>query len=394
MPFPPGTEGNPVNELVHDLGRGLVGTALYQAALARGSGQWDTMHTTLRTLAQQPAASHPAAASLFRGAPAVAYVLQEAGHPAYRSALGNLDSVIAPLVRTRLGDAHRRMEAGRPPRMREYDLISGLAGLGALLLHRGTQPELLDDVLRYLVLLLEQPVTINAEEVPGWWTTDSPSGRPDPAWPTGHGNFGMTHGIAGPIALLALSMRAGNTVGGQQQALTQGCRLLEQRAQYLANGAITWPETITLGAWGSRSPIQERPGRPSWCYGTPGIARALQLAAIACSRPTSQRLAEDALTTCAADPEQLARVDDATVCHGWAGLCLAAERSAADTAQGSALRRVLPSLRSRLAAHVAQHPIPDTAGLLTGADGVLLTLHTLNPAHPVATGWETCLLLN
>lgn len=58
--------------------------------------------------------------------------------------------------------------------------------------------EQLDDVLRYLVRLLQQPVTVNGEAVPGWWTSDSPSARPDAAWPTGHGNFGMAHGVAGP----------------------------------------------------------------------------------------------------------------------------------------------------------------------------------------------------
>lgn len=383
-----------MNDLVHDLGRGLAGTALYQAVLAQDSGQWDRAHTTARTLAGQPAAVHPVGASLYRGAPAVAYVLHAAGHPAYRSALDHLDNMLATLVRTRLADAHRRIDAGNPPRMREYDLISGLTGLGALLLHRGTHAELLDDVLCYLVQLLQQPVTVNGEEVPGWWTSDSPSGRPDAAWPTGHGNFGMAHGVAGPVALLALSTRAGHTVVGHHQALTQGCRLLEQRAHYLTNGSPAWPETITFDAWIDGSPATGCPARPSWCYGTPGIARALQLAAIACSRTTAQRLAEDALTACAADPEQLACVDNATVCHGWAGLCLAADRSAADTAQDSALRRALPSLRSRFSTYVAKHPLPDNAGLLTGADGILLALHTLNSSRPVATGWETCLLLN
>ncbi|MGW1032300.1 lanthionine synthetase C family protein [Streptomyces antibioticus] len=383
-----------MNDLVHNLGRGLAGTALHQAVLAQNSGRWDSVHTTVRTLVGRPATVHPAGASLYRGAPAVAYVLHTAGHPAYRSALGDLDSVLAVLVRTRLADAHHRMEAGRPPRMQEYDLISGLTGLGALLLSRGTHPGLLDDVLRYLVRLLRQPIMFHGEEVPGWWTSDSPSGRPDAAWPTGHGNFGMAHGVAGPIALLALSARAGHSVAGRHQALIHCCRLLETRAHCLRNGATAWPETLTIDGWADRSIMPRRPGRPSWCYGTPGIARALQLAAIACSRAAARRLAEDALTTCATDPEQIARIDNATVCHGWAGLCLTMDRAAADTTPDSALRRVLPRLRSRFATHVAQHALPGSAGVLTGGDGALLTLHTLNPARPVATGWEACLLLS
>ncbi|MGC5363685.1 lanthionine synthetase C family protein [Streptomyces sp. DT24] len=383
-----------MNDRTHDLGRGLAGTVLYHAVLARDSGQWNTLHTTVRSLTDEPVAVHSVGAGLYRGAPAVAYALHTADHPAFRSALVHLCQALADLVEKRLRDAHRRMDSGELPQMREYDLISGLTGLGALLLHRGTHPALLNEVLLYLVRLLQQPVTFHGEDVPGWWTSDSPSGRPDAAWPTGHGNFGMAHGVAGPIALLALSARAGHTVAGGHQVLTQCCRLLEERTHYLANGGVAWPETITLDDWANGPAVPKRPGRPSWCYGTPGIARALQLAAIACFHTAARHLAEDALTTCASDPEQLARIDNATVCHGWAGLCLTMTRAAEHTTMGSTLRHRLPSLRSRFAAHLAEHPLPDTPGLLTGADGIRLTLHTLNPTHTVSTGWETCLLLS
>ncbi|WP_327326636.1 lanthionine synthetase C family protein [Streptomyces sp. NBC_01210] len=383
-----------MNDLAHDLGRGLAGTIVHQAAVAQSSGNWEMAHTTAKAMAGQPAAVDPASASLYRGAPAMAFALHTAGHHAYRPALDGLDDALATLVNARLSDAHRRMDTGRPPRMQEYDLIGGLTGLGAYLLRRGTRPDVLDGVLHYLVQLFQKPVTVHGQQVPGWWTSDSPSGQPDTAWPEGHGNFSTAHGVAGPIALLALCTRAGHTVQGQRDTLEQACSLLEEWSQRLPDGGTAWPETVTLDMWLSGPPPLAHPGRPSWCYGTPGIARALQLAALACNRTDTQRHAENALTSCATDPEQLARITDSTVCHGWAGLCLAVDRAAADTTPGSALSRLLPSLRARFATHVAQQALPDAAGLLTGADGILLTLHTLNPARPVASGWETCLLLN
>ncbi|GDY53393.1 hypothetical protein SVIO_040160 [Streptomyces violaceusniger] len=54
----------------------------------------------------------------------------------------------------------------------------------------------------------------------------------------------------------------------------------------------------------------------------------------------------------------------------------------------------MPLLRDLLAAHLDQHPMTDTAGLLTGSDGILLTLHTLSPTRRVPPTWTTCLLLN
>ncbi|MGA4842133.1 lanthionine synthetase C family protein [Streptomyces sp. G45] len=392
IPLPSSPAGPDVTGHVHDLGQGLAGTALYQGVLARDHGHWQTAHTIMRTLAGKPATVHGRSASLYRGAPAVAYALHTAGHRAYQKALDTLDERIAPLIHARLTTAAHRLDTGAPPRMREYDLISGLTGLGAYLLHRGTRPDLLDGVLRYLVRLLQEPVTVHGQYVPGWWTSDSPKGRPDEGWPNGHGNFGMAHGAAGPIALLALCARAGHQVPGHRQALRQGCQLLTDRARPESGGAC-WPETLTLEQWLDGPRSRTRPGRPSWCYGTPGIARSLQLAALASNQPGVQRRAENILASCAADPEQLARITDATVCHGWAGLCLALDRAASDAGPDSALRHHRRTARERLRAYADETSLPRTAGLLTGADGILLTLHTLTSASSVAPGWDTCLLL-
>ncbi|MEU0840842.1 lanthionine synthetase C family protein [Streptomyces sp. NPDC005962] len=383
-----------MNDHAHELGAGLAGTLLRRAVLAHSDSAWEAVHRIARDISAQPATVRPDHASLYRGAPALAYALHTAGHPAYHSALDTLDETVAGLVRAKLATARERMAAGQPPRMREYDLISGLTGLGAWLLHRRTRLELLEYVLRYVVRLLLQPVTVDGRATPGWWTSDCPNGTPDPAWPYGHGNFGLAHGVAGPVALLALCARAGFSVPRQQQALVHSCRLLEQWSIGVPTGGTAWPETVTADRWRQGPPSSAAPGRPSWCYGTPGIARALQLAALACNRASSQRHAEHTLAACLTDPAQLDSLTDATVCHGWAGLALSTAAAAADTAPGSPLPGQAPLLRDRLAAHLDQHPRPDTPGLLTGSDGILLTLHTLTPTRRVAPAWETCLLLN
>ncbi|GDY53394.1 hypothetical protein SVIO_040170 [Streptomyces violaceusniger] len=233
----------------HHLGTGLAGTFLRRAVLAHSDGAWEAAHRVARDVSTQLATAHPDDASLYCGAPALAYALHTAGHPAYRSALETLDETVAGLVRTKLAAARERMATGQPPRMREYDLISGLTGLGAYLLHRRTHPELLEYLLRYIVRLLLQPVTVGGRAVPGWWTSDSPNGQPDQAWPYGHGNFGLAHGVAGPVALLALCARAGFRVPRQQHALVHACRLLEQWSSSIPAGGTAWPETVTADRW-------------------------------------------------------------------------------------------------------------------------------------------------
>ncbi|MGW1807070.1 lanthionine synthetase LanC family protein [Streptomyces sp. NPDC002078] len=52
--------------------------------------------------------------------------------------------------------------------------------------------------------------------------------RPSPRWPGGHGNFGLAHGIAGPLALLAMALRHGHAVPGQTQAIIRICDWLDR----------------------------------------------------------------------------------------------------------------------------------------------------------------------
>ncbi|MFI9149480.1 lanthionine synthetase LanC family protein [Streptomyces sp. NPDC053367] len=92
-------------------------------------------------------------------------------------------------------------------------------------------------------------------------------------------------------------------------------------------------------------------------------------------------------------PRHLSRIEDATLCHGWAGLLLTCDRIAAD-ATTSAIANELPRLRAHLSEHLVRHEIPENVGLLSGSAGVLLTLHTLSTPRPDDLGWERCLLLN
>ena len=138
---------------------------------------------------------------------------------------------------------------------------------------------------------------------------------------------------------------------------------------------------------------QAGPQRPSWCYGTPGLARAQQLAALAVDDPQRQRRAEEALAGCVAD-EQLSLLGDASLCHGWAGLVLSTWRAAADAGNGGKLADLLPRLRAgwNNTCVITGHR-PATA-CWRGTAGVRLTQHTTAVNAPPPSGWDACLLLN
>ena len=74
--------------------------------------------------------------------------------------------------------------------------MGGLTGLGACLLHTDPDPRLLAQVLRYLVRLTVPVPAADAAgpAAPGWWSSSNPNLTT--STPSGHGNFGMAHGIS------------------------------------------------------------------------------------------------------------------------------------------------------------------------------------------------------
>ncbi|MDT0445711.1 lanthionine synthetase C family protein [Streptomyces johnsoniae] len=366
------------------LSTGAAGIALaHMIAAGTGRRTWATAHTWAAAMTREPVLAHPDVCGLFHGAPAIAFTLHTAAQPAYHDALATLDGHIMRLTRACLDAAHRRIDRGELPRMREFDLISGLTGIGVHLHHRHRGGDLLAEVLSYLVRLAA-PLTIGSEVLPGWWTTDNTNGRPCPDG--GHGNLGMAHGVTGPLALLATTLRHGIIVPGHIEAIEQITTWLDSCRQG-TEGAPWWPEIVSRTEHREGTVRQRGPGRPSWCYGTPGLARAQQLAALALSDTDRKQQAEQALAACLADERQLAQLSDTSVCHGWAGLLQAARRTAAD-AHDQEIATRLTALRQRLDGHL-HHRIPDGHGLLEGTAGIELTCSTASET----VAWDTCLLL-
>jgi hypothetical protein len=378
-----------------DLYAGAAGITLAHVETAHaGTGDWETAHRWAAAMVRHPVLAHPDACGLNRGAPAVAFALAAANQPGYAPTLTVLDRHITTLTRHRLDRAHARIDARQLPALREYDLIRGLTGIGAYLLHRergSDEPnhgDLLRDVLAYLVRLTE-PIIHDRRPRPGWWSANAPNDEPSPRWLGGHGNLGIAHGITGPLALLSLAIRRGITVAGQTEAINRICAWLDHWRTDTAAGPW-WPELVSAAEQRTGVARHAGPGRPSWCYGTPGLARAQQLAALATSDQRRQRLAENALAGCLADEQQLAHLTDASLCHGWAGLLQTTWRIAADATNPE--RFAVPQLLQRVR-RIPGRGLP-LGGLLEGTTGLRLTCHTVSADEPPRSGWDTCLLLN
>jgi hypothetical protein len=149
--------------------------------------------------------------------------------------------------------------------------------------------------------------------------------------PYGNLNCGLAHGVPGLLALLALAYRAGARVPGQGDAINRlGTWLVRHRTH--DRWGVSWPAFVPLGADGVERPTSARePSRTAWCYGSPGIARALWLAGDALSQPHLQTLAVEAMDAVFRRPVTQRGIDSPTFCHGVAGLLQITLRFAHDT---------------------------------------------------------------
>ncbi|RLU80170.1 lanthionine synthetase [Streptomyces griseocarneus] len=385
------------------LAHGLPGIALLHIELAADWGPWQRAHDWLTAAARRPFTggpdSHP-----FYGTPAFAHVLACAAEHlpgSYQRALDALDAQTATDVRQRLSATHRRLDAGHLPDLAEFDAIRGLSGYGAYLLRRTSDSDVVRDVLAYCVRLTE-PLADHGDVLPGWWTGTGPSGRPDDHFPLGHANSGMAHGVGGVLALLALAAQRGILIDGHHTALSTILRWLDRWQEKTGSGPA-WPYWVTRDALHRGHPATFAPRRPSWCYGTAGLARAQQLAALALDEVPRQIEAENALAAALTDPAQLKATTGNGLCHGIASLAHIAARTARD-AHTSTARQLQAATPPLLTAICPPDTIPTALaaaivdgnagpGLLDGAAGIALALLTPATNTPPRTAWDACLLL-
>ena len=397
------------------LSKGAAGVAVLHAA----RGRPDLAQPWLARAVREDVSAAPGC-GLWFGAPAIAFALHTVGDHHSPRAARELRRAVAATTRRRLAAATARIDARVRPHRSEFDLVRGLTGLGAHLLHtKGNNPahteavdldggdpdggdpdggdrELLEGVLAYLVRLTH-PVPAPdpaGRAAPGWWTSDLPAGASKDVFAGGHADLGAAHGISGPLALLSLAALHHIRVPGHDEAIGRIWTWLDRQRQ-VGPAGVWWPQRITLPELrAGRVTEQTGPGRPSWCYGTPGLARAQQLAGLALGDTARQDLAEHALHDAVTDPTQLAALSDLSLCHGWAGITATVWAAARD-ARHPGLAAQLPTLVGHLAERASTLPPDPPVGLIDGAAGVALTLHTATTdiTTDTADGWARCLLL-
>lgn len=196
----------------------------------------------------------------------------------------------------------------------DYDLISGLTGLGIYALERQRKKsgrELLRLVIDHLYDL-----KLSTNDGYSWATM--PEYLPEwqkALFPNGYYNLGVAHGVPAVITFLAGAVVAGVSEGKAEDLLVGAIKwLLAQRDGH--QGSSLFPSLLPIGNHNFHG---SNDSRLAWCYGDLGIASSLLAAAQATNRSEYIREAISIGLNCSTRGIDKEKDQDAGICHGAIG---------------------------------------------------------------------------
>jgi lantibiotic biosynthesis protein len=286
------------------LSRGQAGLALLYAWLARSARApladvvarqyLDQAIDTVATQAMKPA--------LFGGFAGVAWAAELVDHllePDAADRNEEVDDAVLQLL----------SQPNRWPA--PHDLVEGVTGLGVYALQRYPRHGRMECLSRIVERLHE---SARQDEDGFYWRT--PPSEIHEEWrreyPTGRVDLGVAHGAAGAIGILGAICG-----GGVEQSVARP--LLEGAVGWLLAHAIDSEAGPTFPLWVAPS-FQPYQARCAWCYGDPGMAATLLVAARGLGDADWEREAVALACRAAERPESETGVVNACFCHGAAGL--------------------------------------------------------------------------
>ncbi len=286
----------------------------------------------------------------------------------------------------------------------DYDAISGVAGIAGYLISIPSTNTVIREAIEYLLTYL---VWLCGEDerngLQRWFI--APDLMPemyDARYPDGYFNLGLSHGISGPLAALSLAWMAGYRIDGQREAIANVSRWITEH-QVQDKWGINWPSGIPLKAsFASNDWSRIPPARAAWCYGAPGITRALWLAGKALGNDNLLHQAIEGIKTVLTRPIEELGIYSPTLCHGFSGLLQICLRFANESNDQTICNHLTQLIEQILATFQPESPFgfrdeekpgvfTNDPGFLNGVSGVILTL--LAATTSIAPMWDRTLLI-
>jgi len=358
---------------------------------------WDKVAHRYLRIASDAAGKTVLGPALFSGLAGIGFVADflSPNGSRYKSLLSAIDEALGDAI-VAICDT---LNTSHGCRVADMDVVSGAAGIALYFLSRhhlaaAQVPS------RKLIGALAQ-ISTRDSALPAWHTpSEKLTSAMHRSWPGGCLNCGLAHGITGVLATLSIARIQGLEMDSVPEAIHANAQWLLDQASYDEWG-LNWPTAVPLLPRSSSE--QGHFSRSAWCYGVPGIARALWLAGRAVGDAKYRDYAVQAWTGLTVRPRSAWGLYSVTFCHGLAGVLQIALRFAREVPNAPTSRLISELTGDILGAYQPESPFcySDTLadgtkvehpGILEGAAGVLLTL--LSATSDAEPAWDRAFGIN
>lgn len=285
-----------------------------------------------------------------------------------------------------------------------YDTITGLSGILRYLIEIKSESGvegIMKNILDYFVLLCGDK-NCNRGNIPRYLVKNKLMDANE----SGNEiiNMGLAHGIAGVMISMSLALKNGIEVTGQREAI-ENLLTVYKDSKNDDGKRITWPGQLLYEDFINLK-NNKKSERASWCYGVPGIARAIYVSSRIINDEEGIKLSLQALRAQAVCELDEYGLNSPTICHGYSAPLIVNELMYRDTEE-LIFKEANIKIAKRILDYYDKDNIigfkniegknneikeTDNMGFLTGVTGVLLTLlYFINRNN---THWEKFLLLD
>ena len=204
----------------------------------------------------------------------------------------------------------------------DYDVISGLSGVGYYLLDKPEAQSICKKILDYISRLLETKV-YNGKVVPVWHIIpDNQFHIGHENYIDGHFNYGLSHGLAGPLAYLTKFNTFECGTDMSRDLLVKVVEIFKL-AMIDIDDVIYWPGLLQYTDYIKENYSKETALQSTtWCYGNLSISKILYNASLILEDTLLEKTMLTNITNICEKTSDSFKFGCPIICHGYCGAIL------------------------------------------------------------------------
>lgn len=199
-----------------------------------------------------------------------------------------------------------------------YDTIYGLSGLlNYYLDNRKDQKCTIEGLMKYLIFLTGK----NESGIINYFIMELPPYVINESENMPYLDFGMAHGILGPLIVMSKAKNQGFYTDGIDEAIQILLNLYKEYTVQVENKILKFPVQLGMKEYEEKT-AKRLSFNCGWCYGNGSIALGLMRTAQYCGSSDEYEYYKEALLKILSAPIEQQGLDEPIICHGYASVLM------------------------------------------------------------------------